>query len=78
MAYTLLDLASITNTSPHKLQRWVKAGVLPRVGSGNAGAYTDDHIRRIRDIKDAFDNNVTLADLRDRFNPPDDDDESAE
>ena len=75
MTYTLLDLASITDTTPARLHEWVKAGVLPRVGKGNAGKYTDAHIRRIREVKEILVNNMTLADIRDRFNPLEDDDE---
>lgn len=75
MTYTLLDLASITDTSVSTLHKWVKKGVLPRVGRGRAGSYTDAHIRRIREVKAILDQNMTLADIRDRFNPQEDDDE---
>ncbi len=73
--YTIFDLVSITGVSRDTLRAWIEKGILPKAkgGRGKWAYYTDEHRRRIEQIKAFRDENMTLADLYDRFNPIDDD-----
>lgn len=76
--YTILDLISHTGVSRRTLRWWRETGILhrPNGGRGANAWYDDSHIRQIERIKrDLRDGKVTIADLRDRYHPPDDDDD---
>ena len=70
--YTIFELASITGINRWTLKGWKKRGILPPSlgGRGPCAYYTNDHLRRIEQIKrDLYDSRVTIADLRDRYDP---------
>lgn len=55
--------------SVSRFKRWVEKGLLPPARKGPGGGYTETHIRRVRDIQEILDRNMTLEDIRDYFNP---------
>lgn len=77
--YTAVELAAETGVSTRSIQSWVTDGILPRAeGVGWGGAtryYTDLHRRRIVEILHLKDGNMTHADIYDRLNPLEDEDE---
>lgn len=75
--YTSYELEELTGVKRPTIFHWTRVGMLmpPKNGHGPYSYYTDEHVRRIEDIKELKDNNRTNRDLRDYFNPEDDDDE---
>ncbi len=73
--YNLHDLASLTETSPRQIRRWIQVGAIPRALTPphsrcrRLAYYTPAHVQRIREIQRIRESNVTLRDLVDRFNP---------
>jgi DNA-binding transcriptional MerR regulator len=78
IGYTSHELETITGVNRKTIHDWTYKGLLmPPVGSGSGRHthYTDDHVRRIEAIKDLKDGIRTNRDIRDYFNPEDDDDD---
>lgn len=72
--YTKQQLCSEFDIPKRRIQFYVEIGLLPRPGgSRRYPVYTDEHVRRLREIQRAKDAVVTLADLRERFDPALDD-----
>lgn len=68
--FTVAQLSYITGVPARTIRRWISKGMVPRAQrSGRYGGYTHAHIRRIREIVEIKDSNMTDADIRDRFNP---------
>lgn len=69
--YTRTEVESWTGISRRTLRWWIAQGLVPRpLGWGRSAHYTDSHIRSIERVKrDLWDSRVTIADLRDRYNP---------
>jgi DNA-binding transcriptional MerR regulator len=67
--YTATQLCSEFNITPRRLERWRLRGVIdpPKGGRGKWAYYTDHHYRQIRAVLNDLDNNVTLADLAERY-----------
>lgn len=74
--YTLLELSDLTGVKYWTLREWRKQGVLqpPKGGlRGKFSYFTDEHVARIEAVKKMRDNNRTLDDIRDYFDPLEDD-----
>lgn len=72
------DLISLTGATRRQIYSWMGKGIVPRpIGKrGKYVSYGPEHLRRIRVVLDeVYDRRVTLADLTERFNPTDTDDE---
>lgn len=68
--YTLAALSQETGVTERCIRGWIQRGMVPRGDpNGRYGAYTYDHVRRILAIRDLKDNNMSNADIRDRFDP---------
>ena len=69
--YTIESLVSDTGVTKRTIYKYVQRGVIPRPygrGSVNGGLHWgEEHLRAIRKVQEARDNNVTLADLAVRF-----------
>lgn len=80
MTYTLDQLAAETGVSPSRIRKWIYRGIVPHAikpPEGGRPHYTIDHVKRIREILDILDRNMTLADLYDYFHPLTEDEEDA-
>lgn len=78
IGWTLAELSDKTGVGVRTLKEWTSMGLIPAGHGGKRGVhryYSALHMERIEDIKRLRDNNRTLADLVDYYNPEDDDDE---
>lgn len=75
--YTRAELVRMTGITHRQFERWRTRGLIPpALGHGAGSYYTSDHLDRLRHIVDAVvDGRVTLADLEERFNYSDEDDD---
>lgn len=63
--------------TPSMLRDYVNRGILPpALKRGQGPNWTRDHIRIAIAVRRDLENKPTLADLRDRYNPPDDEDDA--
>ena len=70
--YSMVELESLTGVTRWTLYSWRKQGIFPPAsgGRGQLAYYTDDHLKRIREIELALHaNRITIADLRERYAP---------
>lgn len=75
--YTLTELSQETGVSPRRIRYWIERGLVPRGVNDGAdthrahrwGVYTYDHVRRILAVRDLLDQNRSIADIRDHFQP---------
>lgn len=67
--YTAGEIATITGITTSKFKRWVEKGLFPPARRGPWPGYDERHIKRVREIQEILDRNMTMEDLRDYFNP---------
>lgn len=76
--YNLRELSAITDVPVTTITYWIKMGLVPRARypawtrKRNYCFYDQEHIQRIRHITEIREQNMTLDDIRDRLNPPED------
>ena len=78
VGYTGQELSDLTGVTIRTIRRWTQMGLIPRPhgpGTGVNRYYSTLHLERIEDIKRLRDDNRTLEDLADYFNPLEDDDD---
>lgn len=75
--WSITALASEAGVTERRIRKWIEKGALmPAIGRGVNAYYTAEHLERIRLILTILDDNMTLADIRDRFAPLDHDEEA--
>lgn len=77
--YTLDELSYETGIPARRIRFWIEQGLVPksvneRVPRGKQrsrrwGVYTYDHVRRVLAVAELFENNYSIKDARDHFNP---------
>lgn len=66
--FTIAELSSLSGVTVSAIRYYVRQGLLPRPsGVTRAARYTNEHLVRLRAIRQALERNVTLGDLRDRY-----------
>jgi len=77
--YTIHDLARETGYSARRISKLIYMGVvspaLPPQDGVQGIRYSSLHLNELRQVRDIQDSNMTLADIRDRLHPEDEDDE---
>ena len=77
--YTLAELSNETGVPARNIRYWIEQGLVPKGVNANVptgkkragrwGVYTYDHVRRVLAVRDLADQNRSVADMRDFFNP---------
>ena len=76
--FTVEQLSYHTGVSARRIRKWISIGLVPRAKrAGRYGGYTHEHIRRVREVMGLVEQNRTLEDMRDYFNPYTGDDDDA-
>lgn len=73
--YTIYDLADAAGVSVRQVRGWVSLGVVPpalRKGK-DPFVWTAEHMRIVKEVQEIREGNMTLADIRDRLHPEEDD-----
>lgn len=66
--YTIRQLSDLSGIAVGTIRWYVSIGLLPPPqGVTRAARYSNEHLVRLRAIKQARERNVTLEDLKDRF-----------
>ena len=67
--YTIEDLVAITGVRRRTIRAWVQKGVIPPAAAhGRPGPHwSEEHVRAIRRVLKVREEQVTLADLAERF-----------
>lgn len=65
---TLIRLAELAEVTPRTVRYYIAQGLLPAPeGAGVAATYGDDHLRRLRQIKELQAQHLPLAEIRSRI-----------
>lgn len=78
VGYTRQELSDLTGIPVRTIEYWTSLGLLQRGLGGKQGMhryYIPAHVQRIEEIKTLKDQNRTLADMVDYFDPLEDDDD---
>lgn len=71
--YRINDLMHETGATHCQIQRWRKHRLIPpAIRAGAYSYYPPETVAIIRTIRHKLDQNMTLVDIRDWLNPPDD------
>ncbi len=62
--YSLPELAKLGGVTPRTVRYYISEGLLPSPGAGPQARYTDEHLDRVRLIKELQRNHLPLAEIR--------------
>ena len=62
--YTLPEFAKLSGVTPRTIRYYISEGLLPSPGAGPQARYTDEHLDRVRLIRELQRNHLPLAEIR--------------
>lgn len=74
--YTMQDLTELTGLSKWAIRKYRQRGLIPCATTDHTWfpyVWTDEHLRLLREIVRIKEQNMRLVDIRDRLNPPTED-----
>lgn len=68
--YSIAEIVEQTDITRRTLRYYIAQGVLmPPVGQGRSAFYTDEHLKRVRKVREMQDKGLTLAQIRWQLDP---------